>query len=59
MQGLRAIHQLNQQRAHEAVVAAEQKAEVARKQGHPKADEFTAYATTLRTQLTASPQPAY
>jgi hypothetical protein len=50
MQGLRAIHQLNRQRAFEAVQNAEAKAAEARKQNHPRADALAAHASALRKE---------
>lgn len=59
MQGLRAIHQLNKQRAFEAVNAAEAKAAEAKKQNHPHAASLAGHAAALRKEYENEPRPAY
>lgn len=48
MRGIDEIIHVNRQRVHETVVAAQAKADVAKQQGHPKAEEFQQEANELK-----------
>jgi hypothetical protein len=54
MNGPNEIRNINTQRAQDALVELQAKAEAAQAQGHPRADEFAARAEALNAELNGS-----
>jgi hypothetical protein len=51
MNGLNSIRNINHHRTHDAVIALEKKAVLAKQQNHPQAEALAAQAEALRAEL--------